>query len=182
MAQNTQGASAPVGTFRNSSLNSDERKISSGADGLPVDEMIVVCIPNISISEYRGTRSALESEGVIPAKFTWPEGFDRVDWEDDQAGYWLMRARPEGANGPRKLFATIDWWALRIEPHSRKLQQVRNIEIKRKELEDAIFRASTKFEQQCERFYASKDDAKFQAFKALVPGLAQVSRRRIEER
>lgn len=143
---------------------------------------IIVCTPYSNIAEYWGTRSALEAEGFTPESMMWPEGFKSVDWSDDNFCYSLQRRRPEGAKGPRKLFVDVDWWMVRIDPIKAKPSDVRYIEIRQKELADIIYRNSAEGraenDRQCDRYWRSKRDAKFQTFKAMIPGLVAPGRDR----
>lgn len=141
-------------------------------------EIIVISMFNI-IADYQGTRAALEAEGVIPTGTEWPEGFNETHWKDDKFSYWLRRERPAGPKGPRKQFLNLDWWMLRINPAQPQYSQM-VIERKAKELAEAIYRQSAKgsaeIEERWERYWAAKKDEKFQAFKALIPGINRPKR------
>lgn len=143
---------------------------------------IIVCTPYTDIAEYQGTRAALESEGVIPAGTKWPEGFDSLDWEDDRLRYCLCRERPEGAKGPRKQFLNVDWWTLRFDPLKTESFEMRIIKRKSKELADIIYSQSAKGRaehgKQWNCYWEAKSDERFQAFKALIPGIIRPKRGR----
>lgn len=143
---------------------------------------ILVYTPFDGLAEFRGTRAQLESELAILAKVTWPEGFADLRWHDDQFDYWLRRGRPDGAKGPRKQFIDADWWYFRWDPINVESPQQQQLKRKAKELADLAYRLTPRgraeHDRHWKRYWASRDDAKFQAFKALVPGLVQPRRGR----
>ncbi|NVD74523.1 hypothetical protein HUX88_28980 [Duganella sp. BJB1802] len=138
----------------------------------------VVCA---GIAEYQGTRTMLEAEGIIPANTKWPEGYDDLWWDDGKYRYWMVRQRPDGAKGPRKLFVSIDWWCLRqqlIDGNHVTFE----LERKKRELAEYAYRNSAKGQYEWQRSFDSYAEAcadeKFQAFKALIPGLIKPKRAR----
>ncbi len=143
---------------------------------------ILVCTPFDDIAEYQGTRTALEAEGVIPAGTKWPNGYDDLCWEDGKYRYWLSRRRPDGAKGPRKLFIDVDWWRLRFDPLHAESFVARKLKRKTKELADFVYDLSDKGRAESYKdwitYCETTKDEKFQAFKALVPGLIQPKRGR----
>lgn len=162
--------------------NTQDASASGNSNTIP-QEMIVIIdyVVGWDITEYRGTKAMLESEGVIPEDFEWPEGYNDVRWKDDRFNYWLRRNRPEGAKGSRKQFANVDWFELRWElinadPIKREIAR------KVKELEDLIYRHSSKGsaenQSRWERYHKAKDDKQFQAFKAKIPCLGTDGRGR----
>lgn len=166
MAANTQDASA-------------SSKESSHV--IPEDLIVIIDLKGLDITEYHGTKAMLESEGIIPEGFEWPEGYNDVYWKDDQFNYWLRRHRPEGAKGSRKQFANVDWFQLRwnlidANPSGREIAR------KVKELKDLIYRNSSEGlaenEARWARYYKARDDKQFQAFKAKIPCLATAGRDR----
>lgn len=155
---------------------------SPAAAGLDLSrELIVVAIPDIYLTEYQGTRAALEAEGVIPSSTKWPTGFDDLHWDDGRLRYWLRRQRPEGVKGARNSLLNIDWWMLRCDPCSSS-PEILSVERKAKELAAARFLASPEgAEVKSRRWNAwleARTDDKFQAFKALIPGLIRPKRGR----
>ncbi|WP_156797085.1 hypothetical protein [Nitrosomonas sp. Is79A3] len=166
MAANTQDASA-------------SSKESSHV--IPEDLIVIIDLKGWDITEYHGTKAMLESEGIIPEGFEWPEGYNDVYWKDDQFDYWLRRHRPEGAKGSRKQFANVDWFKLRwnlidTDPLSRELAR------KAKELKDLIYRNSSEGFAENEalwsRYSKAQQDKQFQTFKAKIPCLATTGRDR----
>ncbi len=166
MAANTQDASA-------------SSKESSHV--IPEDLIVIIDLKGWDITEYHGTKAMLESEGIIPEGFEWPEGYNDVYWKDDQFKYWLRRHRPEGAKGSRKQFANVDWFKLRwnlidTDPFSRELTR------KAKELKDIIYRNSSEGlaenEARWSRYSKAQQDKQFQTFKAKIPCLATTGRDR----
>ena len=145
---------------------------------------LVVCLNpyNLDYCEYFGTRAMLEAEGILPENINWPEGFDGNRWDDGRFKYWLRRVRPEGIKGPKKAFLGVDWWMLRWELLNGLSFAERALAQKRKELEDMLHRQSPAVMlESCaaeKRYWAARKDDKFQAFKALVPGLVRPRRDR----
>lgn len=148
---------------------------------IPEDLIVIIDYKGWDITEYHGTKTMLEGEGIIPEGFEWPEGYNRVCWEDDQFNYWLRRHRPEGAKGSRKQFANVDWFQLRWDLIDAN-QLRRRIARKEKELKDLVYLHSSKGSaenQSCrERYWKAQDDKQFQAFKAKIPCLATAGRDR----
>jgi len=145
-------------------------------------ELIVTAMPEIYLTEYQGTRAALEAEGVIPAGAQWPDGFDDLRWEDDLFRYRVRRQRPEGVKGSRKSLLNIDWWMFRCDPRKHISPEMLSIERKAKELADARFRASpdgaAAMNRQWDAWLKARMDEKYQAFKAGIPGISCTRRGR----
>jgi hypothetical protein len=145
-------------------------------------ELVIYLNHEIGILEYRGTRAMLEGEGVIPANFKWPTGYDELYWESGKFKYWLRRKRPEGAKGSRKDFVDCDYWHLRWNPICRPDIAQSCIANKAKDLADEIYWHSPKGraerDRNWNRYWEAIRDKKFQAFKALTPGLVAPKRGR----
>ena len=149
----------------------------------PSDDLIVICDPGHSdYSEFIGTRAMLEAEGVIPEKTVWPQRYDRAYWTAGKFDYTLVRVRPEGAKGPRKLFADCDWWCVRCELRQRPTPAALAIAAKEKALNDEIYRQTpqgrAEWDERWRRFFEAEKDEKYQAFKARIPGLVRPKRGR----
>lgn len=155
---------------------------SNAAAGLDLSAEIIVCSPFDGIAEYQGTRAALEAEGVIPTGTVWPDGFDSLYWGDDNFSYWLRRERPEGVKGPRKQFLGMDWWMFRCDPVKVQSWEAKAIEKKAKALASEIYRQSpngrAEWGKQLNAYMEARRDDKFQAFKALIPGIVRPKRGR----
>ncbi|MCA8080864.1 hypothetical protein [Burkholderia cepacia] len=134
---------------------------------------------DMATAVYKGTRMQLEAEGIIPAGTKWPEGFANLYWEAGGIRFWLRRNRPEGAKGPRRAFLNSDYWSLQTNVPGLSWQD-ETIQRKTKELA-ALIRAQTLEGQkerlgQLNRYKFACNDAKFQAFKALLPALVPAQR------
>ena len=133
------------------------------------------------ITEFQGTRAMLEAEGIVPENIKWPEGYDDLRWDDGKFEYWMRRERPEGAKGPRKLFIDVDWWCLRQQVIGESFVDI-ELKRKKKELAEYVYHHSARGIADSNRRYnvyaAACADEKFQAFKALLPGLVQPKRER----
>ena len=150
--------------------------------GLDLSQEIIVCTPYHNITEYQGTRSALEAEGVIPAGAEWPKGFIEATWEDKNARYSLHRKKPDGVKIPRKQCSNVDWWVFRCYPATAKSYGEMDLERKKKELAKDAYRMSSQGEiewiKQYRAYREAQKDEIFQAFKALIPGVNRPKRGR----
>lgn len=161
--------------------STQDASASSNSNTIPQEMIVIIDYKGLDITEYHGTKAMLESEGIIPEGFEWPEGHNDVYWKDDQFNYWLRRHRPEGAKGSRKQFANVDWFQLRwdlIDANPLRRQIARKV----KELKNLVYLHSSKGSaenQSCwERYWKAKYDKQFQAFKAKIPCLATTGRDR----
>ncbi|MBU9424477.1 hypothetical protein [Burkholderia gladioli] len=130
---------------------------------------------------YTGTRMQLEAEGIIPADYQWPDGYQRFEWAAGGFGFCVGRERPAGAKGPRRAFFDCDNWYLSMwrenECYSDRKIRLLEREIKRlRYFESAA--GSRERDAQWRKFYRAQDDKAFQAFKALMPCLAPPPDRR----
>ncbi|MGQ7939155.1 hypothetical protein [Paraburkholderia sp. D1E] len=157
--------------------------ISSGNLGpLALDELTIIIRPSgIAMAKYIGTRLQLETEGVIPAGTTWPNGFDSVSWKANGLEFHLVRVRPDGAKGPRRAFLDCDNWCLRVErldwnwpDEAIKVQAIKLNRL----LYAQTAEGRAAFHQNFAAYWAAKRDEKFQTFKALIPGLVPPPRKR----
>lgn len=146
----------------------------------PEDQHLIIRMEGDCFVEYFGTRAMLEAEGIIPKDTDWPQGYHERRWKDGRFDYWLRRERPKGAKGPRRQFIDCDWWCLRWELPNKPSWVDLNIKNKEEELRAFIYRNSVegraKRNAAFVRYLKACDDAKFQAFKAAIPGL--VARKR----
>lgn len=146
-------------------------------------EMRVVIRPYaMDVWEYRGSRAHLEAEGVIPAKTEWPEGCAILHWEDDRFRWVLGRVRPQGLKGPKKLWASGDWWSLYCHQLNGPDPATRRLLHRKRELAEEIYRQSVAGQRErrakLNRYFATFEDKAFQAFKANIPGLIPAKRGR----
>lgn len=148
---------------------------------IDIGELKIIMRPwNMPICHYIGTRMQLESEGLIPEGTIWPDGYARLYWLRDGVSYMLERERPEGAKGPRRMFIDIDHWCLRSEVRDRF--NANKVEQKTRELAE-LLRVQTpeeeaEWQRRYRRWYAAKNDERFQEFKALFPAIELANGRR----
>lgn len=146
-----------------------------------IGELKIIISLGLSFCMYVGTRAHLDAEGVIPVGTKWPDGFSWVSWEANGLRFRLVRERPEGAKGPRRVFLDCDNWCLRMDVQGRSVADA-VIKHKADNLAQYIHgqtpAGQAEFFRQCELYYAACNDEKFQAFKALIPGLIPPSRKR----
>lgn len=148
----------------------------SEAPALIPDDLIVSLNPHgCDFAEFEGPRALLEAEGLIPKGTDWPQGYADLRWQAGKFYYWLRRCRPPGSKGPRRDFVTVDWFCLRQELTNAPSFEALKIRRKSQELCEAVYRASPKgraeHSAQWDRYWKAQRDAKFQAFKATIPGL-----------
>lgn len=150
--------------------------------GLELGELTIVLRPaGMHLCEYIGTRRQLQAEGVIPSDLQWPEGFSYAHWESDGIAFSLIRKRPEGAKGPRKMFSDCDCWRLRMEAMGRDYV-ADEIRKKEEELQKLRFQHSAAglraFRKNLHDLLSAHNDCAFQAFKDLVPALSPLNSNR----
>lgn len=143
------------------------------------DELTIVLDERMHIAEYIGSRRAIEAEGLIPPDAKWPARLDAFSYQAHGCYFSLRRERPKGAKGPRRDFYEVDNWRLRINPQGVDWISM-EIERKAKDLADTIRRNTQEWRNESnllwKRLCASREDSKFQAFKALIPGLVEPPR------
>jgi hypothetical protein len=134
---------------------------------------------------YVGTRMQLEAEGVIPGGTKWPDAFNSVSWRANGILFSLLRMRPKGAKGPRRDFIDCDHWFLRMELEGRNWVD-QELEREAKKLARVVYEHSEEgraaFMRMIDLAVAADVDEKFQAFKALIPGLIPPPRKRLGRR
>ena len=158
-------------------------EVAGAKTSTPVDGAMKVIIRcDLSFAEYEGTRAQLEAEGVIPAGTKLPEGGDDAKWQSGALNFRLRRIRPEGMKGPMKLWHVGDWWRLRMTLVNEPGHAARSIARKTRELHDEIYRhtpaAGRLWHANYKKFRDAQDDAQYQAFKAMIPGLVPPKRGR----
>ena len=146
-------------------------------------ELKVIVRPHdLDYADYKGSRAQLEAEGVIPVGLKWPERNRFAIWEAGALKFTLNRIRPEGLKGPMKLWIAGDWWHLSMEPKNAPSHAERSIARKARALRDEIYLHTPSTQRArlatLKKFWAAKDDAPFQAFRALIPALVPPKRGR----
>ncbi|WLE58360.1 hypothetical protein GIY62_14620 [Burkholderia plantarii] len=142
-----------------------------------IGELRIVIEPRWGIANYIGTRMQLEVEGIVPSSFEWPDGFRRYDWEADGLNFTLVRERPAGAKGARRMFFDCDNWRLSMQQQGSygDVHQQRQIRLRERELGAIKHRATPAGEREWRAMLRAvdraHDDKAFQAFKALMPCL-----------
>ena len=127
---------------------------------------------------WEGTRSALEADGLIPQGLAWPRKAAHARWRTEEFEFTLRRMRPPHLKGPQRLWIDGDYWTLQrmcLHPRARAFGLV---DVKWQELRDAIELQSPESMKRWRRFAEACEDVRFQAFKALVPGLVPQRRTR----
>lgn len=149
----------------------------------PPDDLIVTLYPNnLDFAEFRGTRDSLVAEGLIPPGTDWPQAYENLRWQAGQFKYWLRRERPPGAKGPRRAFASVDWFCLHQQVAHGPSDAQRAIDRKAREIMDMVRlnsdQGQAEWSAKWNRYLESTKDAAFQAFKATIPGLVRRKRGR----
>ncbi len=148
----------------------------------PASEPVFCLSPyNFAYSEIYGTQSQLEAEGLIPEALQWPAGYGDLRWTSGTFRFWLRRHRPLGAKGPRNLYRDADCWCLRWELKDGAARD-RGIAIKVELLQKQIFELTPQGQRDraglFNAHWKATCDARFQAFKASIPGLVRPERGR----
>jgi hypothetical protein len=134
--------------------------------------------------QYIGTAAQIEAEGLIPAGFEWPRAAAHKQWESGGFCFWLRRIRPENHKGPMRSWYGLDNWLLRVGVTGRDYQWGvrRKLERQAEALRAEYHRHSAEGQREWlsawHRYRQAVDDDRFQAFKALVPGLVPPKRGR----
>lgn len=148
----------------------------------PASEPVFCLSPyDSAYSEIYGTQAQLEAEGLIPEGLQWPAGYDDLRWTSGTFRFWLMRHRPLGAKGPRNLYRDADCWCLRWELKDGVARD-REIAIRVVLLQKQLFDLSPQGQRDravlFNAHWKATCDARFQAFKASIPGLIKPKRGR----
>ncbi len=127
------------------------------------------------VVRYTGTRMQLEAEGIIPADYQWPDGYQRFEWTAGEFRFAVGRERPTGAKGSRRAFFDCDNWYLSMwrenECYVDRKVWLLEREIKRVKYVESAAGRREQDARSC-KFYRAQGDKAFQAFKALMPCLA----------
>ena len=148
----------------------------------PASEPVFCLSPyDLAYSEIYGTQAQLEAEDLIPEGLQWPAGYADLRWASETFQFWLMRQRPLGAKGPRNLYRDADCWCLRWELKDGATRH-RAIAIKTALLQKQLFDLSPQGYRDrvalLNAHWEATRDARFQAFKAGIPGLVSPRRGR----
>lgn len=135
-------------------------------------------------AQYTGTAAQLQAEGLIPDGFEWPRAAAAEYWEAGGFDYRLRRTRPEGHKGPQRSWFEVDNWCMQVSVTGRDYnwRTRRGLERKAEALRAEYHRhtaaGAREWEASCVRYWQTVQDKRFQAFKALVPGLVPPKRSR----
>lgn len=170
MANHAQGALAPVSPVL--------------ADLTSEIIITINSVGHFTWAEFHGTRAQIEAEGIGLSGPAWPAtGFSRVEWREGGVRYLLRRAKPNGAKGPRKAFADVDWWVVRSDLANFVAYDDRIRAIKVAEIKKLTYELSPEgLEARNRRSSALVNamlDKQFQAFLACALGQLKQHRRRV---
>lgn len=135
-------------------------------------------------AQYTGTAAQLQAEGLIPDSLEWPQASAYKRWEANGLTYWLRRTRPDGHKGPMRSWLHLDNWCVRVRVTDRDYhwRARRGLERKAAALLAEYHRHTAagrrEWNAEWQRYWQALDDKRFQAFKALVPGLVPPKRGR----
>jgi hypothetical protein len=135
-------------------------------------------------AQFTGSAAQLQAEGLIPHGFEWPRATADKRWEANGFTYSLQRRRPEGHKGPMRSWLEVDNWCVRVEVpgHDYHWRVRRDLERKAEELRAEYCRhtaaGAREWNAAWRRYWQTVEDKRFQAFKALVPGLVPPKRGR----
>jgi hypothetical protein len=132
----------------------------------------------------KGTAQQIQEEIAIPPTFQWPQDVFPNFWSAKGFTYVVGRARPKGCKGPRRSWPLFDYWECLIECHAAggvnaKARQVaRQIDDFDTYCFDCTAAGMRRSSELRERFWNSREDQAFQAFKARLPGFIPPKRKR----
>jgi hypothetical protein len=135
-------------------------------------------------AQYTGSAAQLQAEGLIPDGFEWPKAAVPKRWAAGGFNYWLQRSRPEGHKGPMRSWLEVDNWRLRVcvSGHDCRWRILRGLarktEALRAEYHSHTAAGQREWRAAWDRYLQAEKDKRFQAFKALVPGLVPPKRGR----
>ena len=146
-------------------------------------ELRIEIFPDVWV-QYVGTAAQIQGEGLIPADFEWPRAAANKRWEACGFAFWLRRFRPDNHKGPMRSWLELDNWLLRVSVagrdchwHARRSLE-RKAEALRAEYHRHTPEGAREWEAAWDRYWQTVKDQRFQAFKALVPGLVPPKRGR----
>lgn len=135
-------------------------------------------------ADFEGTAAQLTGEGLLPKGAELPAGTESLRWSAAGMRYWLRRTRPTDHKGPMRTWLGLDHWCIRVTVERRDHYWIDRRRLERQEAELKAARHALTFEGMREHdrrwkaICAARSDAKFQAFKARVPGLIPPKRGR----
>lgn len=132
------------------------------------DDDITMHFGHSDWDSWRGTSEQLIAEGLVPKDFEWPERTQRKSFEHGEWRCCVERRRPPGSG--RGSWITANYWCIDRFPKARVSHFTRNILMKKRELEEAIFQASPAGKRMFDRYMTAREDKSFQAFKAKLYG------------
>ncbi len=133
---------------------------------------------------YTGTAAQLVAEGLIPQEFSWPKATVCRYWEAGGFKFELRRTRPEGHKGPMRSWLELDNWSVEVRVIGRNVhwQTRRRLERQSAALKAEYWRQTAEGAREWNaawnRYWQTKTDERFQAFKALIPSLVRPKRGR----
>ncbi|WP_157652796.1 hypothetical protein [Burkholderia ubonensis] len=133
--------------------------------------------------QYQGSRAQLEAEGIVPGGLEWPTGRNYATWRRGEQRFGLRRCKLPGAKQKVAEWESGDWWCVHVgKDHALDPEVVEQIMKLRAMVHARTPQGKAELAEQWQRIDAAYRDEKFQAFKALIPGLAPVSRKRSDRR
>lgn len=142
-----------------------------------LDDLSIAIFPTTAVS-FIGTSAQLMAEGLIPKNPTWPKGSERASWNTEEFNFSIIRRKPAGMKGPKAAWITLDnWWLIRT-PHKLPTWESIAINEKTEEIERIKFLNTREGKLLHKKYWTARNDAAFQSFKALIPGLLPPKRGR----
>ncbi|WP_157636483.1 hypothetical protein [Burkholderia ubonensis] len=133
--------------------------------------------------QYQGTRAQLEAEGVIPDGLEWPTGRNNAAWQRGEQHFLLRRCTVPGAKRRVSDLESVDWWCMHVsKDHVLDPEIAEQVKKLRAMIYERSPQGTAERLENWRRINAAYRDEKFQAFKALIPGLAPVSRKHSDRR
>lgn len=153
--------------------------VSLGTPTLAASDLLISIRPRAS-TRYHGTAAQLIAEGLIPDGFKWPYRANRVSFEVGKFTHHLGRCRPEGIKGPMSIWVEGDYWFLNrsLTADNGYGWAAADIYEKKMELAAIMRRHTPEWGRMFNRYWAARQDDKFQAFRLQLLGAPRRGRGR----
>lgn len=117
----------------------------------------------------------------MPTAFIWPERAHRKHFKNGSFECEVVRYRPPNTTGPMSTWINGDYWSLNRHLGPSRSSYEADIYAKKEALNDALYRNSPEYEAQSKKWWAAREDDKFQALKTLLMGERKPGRGRPSE-
>ena len=152
---------------------------SIGTPTLAASDLLISIHPR-ACTRYHGTAAQLIAEGLIPDGFKWPHKASHTAFEMGKFTHRMGRCRPVGFKGPMSAWAEGDYWFLQRSLTAEEGHGWHHAQLYEKKMElAAIVRRNTpEWGRMFNRYWVTRQDDKFQAFRLQLLGAPRRGRGR----